>query len=80
MAQVTAVFCFLKIKKCKSQLRNANQQVIHACCLKRARFPVVNLHFKWPLLEMQELPSECYQYRSIIVFTAAGNLFVLVSS
>lgn len=73
------LFLFLKIEKSKSQLMNANQHVIHACCLKRARFLIVNLHFKWPLLEMQELPSECYQYESIIVFTAAGNLFVHVS-
>ena len=60
-------------------MMNANQHVIHTCCLKRPRFLIVNLHFKWPSLEMQELPSECYQYKSIIVFTAAGNLFVPVS-
>lgn len=78
MAQLSC-FLLLKIENSKNQLINANQYVIYACCLKRARFLIVNLHFKWPLLEMQELPSECYQYKSITVFTAAGNLFVHVS-
>lgn len=42
---------------------NANQRVIHTYYLKGLDL-IVNLHFKWPLPEMQELPSECYQYKA----------------
>ena len=40
MAQAI-LFLFLKIGKPKSQTMNANQHVIHACCLKRLDFSLL---------------------------------------
>lgn len=60
---------------------NGNQHVVNACCLKRARCLLANLHSEWPLLEMQELPSECYKIKaSLCLWLQEILLFMSVSS
>lgn len=60
----------LKAETSKSQLRNGNRPVVHACCLKRARCLLANLHSEWPLLEMcyKIKASQCLWLQEILLF------------